>query len=70
MTFRQPTEASGMADRENTVELWDGEQLAATIHTNRAGIHLECAPGWEPDSHGMAIEVQRPFGVVVGLRHS
>jgi len=67
MTFRPPA-AAGPTDPTNTIELWDGERHAATIRATRTGLHLECGPGYEPDAHGMVIEVHRPFGVIVGLR--
>jgi hypothetical protein len=59
-----------LIDPTNTIELWDRDTLVAVIHANRSGVHLECAAGWEPDPHGLAVDVQRPFGVLVGLRRS
>lgn len=67
MQFRHAI-AVGIIDPTNTIELWDGERLAATIHATRAGIHIECERGYEPDAHGLAVEIQRPYGVMVGLR--
>lgn len=69
MTFRAPA-AAGMLDRTNTVELWDGDRHAATIHAQASGVHLICEPGYEPDQHGMVIEIGRSAGVSVGLRRS
>jgi hypothetical protein len=69
MTFRQ-AEPAGLTDPTNTIELWEGERRVATLYAMSAGIHLECAPGYEPDAHCMVIEVQRPFGVIVGLRRA
>lgn len=70
MRFEQPEEARGMLDRSNTVELWEGDRQVATIHATRSGIRLECAPGWEPEPRGMAIELQAPYRVVVSLERS
>jgi hypothetical protein len=66
MRFRAAT-SLGIIDASNTVELWDGPRLAATVHATLSGIHIECERGYEPDAHGLAVQVQRPYGVTVAL---
>jgi hypothetical protein len=66
MQFRAATPA-GIIDASNTVELWDGERLAAVIHASRSGIHIVCETGYAPAAGGLAIEAQRPYGIQIGL---
>ena len=52
-------------DGRTAIEIWDGEQLAATLYALRSGLHLVCGPGYEPAD--IAVEVQLPAGVLIGL---
>jgi hypothetical protein len=57
-------------DATSTAELWEGNHQVATIRATRYGIHIECAPGYEPAADALSIEVQQPVGIRVALRRS
>jgi hypothetical protein len=68
MTFKQREAASGGADNTNTIELWEHGECVATIHALSGGVQLICERGWAPQAHGLAVQVQPPFGIIVGLQ--
>jgi hypothetical protein len=69
MNFRQ-AEPAGVVDPTNAIEVWEGSRQVATIYAQARGLHVVCEPGYEPDEHGMVIDVHKPGGVIVGLRRS
>jgi hypothetical protein len=56
------------AGKRTAVELLDddGHQVA-TIYATRAGLHIACAPRYELDGNGLAVEVQQPTGLQVAF---
>lgn len=52
-------------DGRTAIDLWWGNELAATIYVGRGGLHVVCATGFAPGA--LAVEVQLPYGVQVAI---
>lgn len=70
MQLKPPDPMSPGTDASSTAELWDNSHQVATIRATRNGIHIECAPGYEPAPDALSIEVQPPYGIRVTLRRT
>jgi hypothetical protein len=52
----------------SAIDLQDDDgRPVATLYAQRAGLHIVCAPGYEIDGAGIAVEVQEPTGLDVGF---
>jgi len=65
MHFRPET--TNTIEGRTAIELWDGDRRAATVYAQRAGLHIVFDPPYGVAPRSIAIEVQEPTGIQIGI---
>ena len=61
-------EPSAIIPGRTAIDIHDEHgQKAATIYGVTGGIHITFEPGWTPDPRAISVDVQRPYGLNIGI---